>query len=181
MDILHKINPWVLEFPEQAEYGPFLLVSVVSFAVVAWFLFRVVPKPAIGNISGILDDRKRAIQTASEQVEETLRETEAMRNDYRQRLEKIEDETERRMAEAVREAESLRETILAEAKVNAAAIQRRGEDEVARERAKARVSLRAEFVDDVIQAAEYAASRSLDNTQQSRLVSEFVQNVGAKA
>ena len=51
---------------------------------------------------------------------------------------------------------------------------------VSRERAKARLTLRREFVEDVIRAAEYAAQRSLDGRQQERLVGEFVRQVRVK-
>jgi F-type H+-transporting ATPase subunit b len=142
-----------------------------------FFLFLLIRKP-IGNIiGGLLTERQRDIAETAAQVETTQREMDQLRNDYRQRLEHIEDETERRMAEAIREAEDLREQILAEAHQVAAAIVQRGQDEVERERAKARVRLRNQFVDEVIDAAEYAVGRSLDAALQKRLLQNFMRNV----
>jgi F-type H+-transporting ATPase subunit b len=100
-----------------------------------------------------------------------------MRNDYRQRLENIEEETKTRLEAAVAEAGRLREQILEEARGLAADIVRRGEEEVAQERAKAQAHLRIQFVDSVIRAAGYAASRSLTDADQGRLLGEFVREV----
>jgi F-type H+-transporting ATPase subunit b len=170
--------PWVIEHPPEAGLLPFVMVSVIAFAVVVWFVLKMVPGPMI---RGILDERKTAIAHAADQVQSTLRETEHMRNDYRVRLEGIHQETERRLAEAVHEAESLREAILEDARKAAAAIVQRGHQEVERERAKTVKTMRTEFIDDVIQAAQYAAASSLDSNAHQRLVREFVQEVGAKS
>ena len=84
------------------------------------------------------------------------------------------------MSEAVREADDLRSHIISEAHKLADQIVRRGEDEVSRERAKAMVGIRRQFVEDVIGAAEHAAGR-LDGTNHRRLVDVFVRNVGANS
>lgn len=169
--------PWTLHPPPGIAKSQWFIILALGFALIAFIVWRFV-LPMVG---GYLSERQQAIADAASQVEETLRDTEMMRNDYRQRLEAIEDETERRMEEAIREAESLRERLLEEARQNAESLIRRGEEEVARERAKAAVLLRAQFVEGVIRAAEYAAARSLDETQQRRLVEEFVQKVGARS
>jgi F-type H+-transporting ATPase subunit b len=170
--------PWIVEHPPEAGFLPFLMVTVIAFLVVAWFVWTKIPGPMI---RGILDERRSAIAHAADQVQSTLRETEQMRNDYRLRLEGIHSETERRLAEAVQEAESIRDAILEDAKKVAAAIVQRGHEEVERERAKTVKTMRTEFVEDVIAAAKFAAAGSLDAGAQQRLVQEFVSSVGAKA
>jgi len=169
--------PWTLHPPPGVSKGQWLVILVIGFALIALIVWRFI----VPMIGGFLSERQKAIAEAANQVEETLRETEILRNDYWQRLEAIEEETERRMEEAVREAEALRERILAEARQNAEALVRRGEEEVARERAKALALLRTQFVEGVIRAAEHTAARSLDAAQQKRLVDEFVRNVGVKS
>jgi F-type H+-transporting ATPase subunit b len=178
MPSIQEFIPWVVERPPDAGYLPFLMVSVIAFVVVVYFVFKVVPGPMI---RGILDERRTAIAHAADQVQSTLSETEHMRNDYRARLEGIQSETERRLADAVNEASTLRDAILEDARKHAAAIVQRGHEEVERERAKTVKAMRGEFVEDVIQAAQYAAAGSLDANAQQRLVQEFVKNVGAKS
>jgi F0F1-type ATP synthase membrane subunit b/b' len=174
--LLH--NPFVLEHPGDVSDIQWLIVRGIGFLLVLWIILKfIIPM----FFKQQLIDRQQNIVTAAEQVEQTMRETEQMRNDYRVRLERIEDEAEARMAEAIREAEDLRNQILAEEMINSENIVRRGEAEVSRERAKALVHLRSQFVEDIIGAAQYAASKSLDAPKQQRLVSDFVKNVGAKS
>lgn len=171
-------NPFILEHPGEISDVQWLIVRGIGFVLVAWLVVKWL-WPSM--IAPALTDRRTQIAQAAEQVQETMRETEQMRNDYRVRLEGIEDETEARMNEAVREAEDLQQHILNEARQTAATIVRRGEEEVSRERAKAVVQMRTKFIDDVIQAAQYAAQQSLDAPNQRRLVEEFTKNVRAKA
>jgi F-type H+-transporting ATPase subunit b len=170
-------NPFVLEFPAGISTTQWLIVRGIGLLLVIWVVVKfILPTQITPHLVG----RREEIVIADKQVEDTMRETRQMRDDYRQRLEGIEGETAARMEEAVREAGDLREHIIAEAKLTAESIVRRGEEEVSRERAKATVGLRKQFVEDVIGAAEHAAER-LDGAHQSRLVDLFVKNVGAEA
>jgi F-type H+-transporting ATPase subunit b len=166
--------PWGFKPPPDVSQFQWAVVLTAGF-----ILFALVYAKVIGPIvRSLLQERQAAIIETYNQVETTLRETEQLRNDYVQRLEHIEDETEARMADAVREAEMLRDQILEEARHNAALLIQRARDEVERERAKALVHLRTEFIDDVIRAAEFAVEKSLDPAQQKRMVQEFIQKVG---
>lgn len=177
MDFLHKW-PFILEHPPEIVDWQWLVIRLIGLALVVWVILKFI-WPSM--IRSHLVDRHAAIVEADKQVQETMHETAGMRDDYKARLEGIHSETQKRLDEAVREAEALREQILAEAHVNAQAIVRRGEEEVARERAKAMVLLRRQFVEGVINAAQYAASSSLGPTQHRRLIDEFTKEVGAKS
>src|SRR5512144_135308 len=134
-------NPFALEHPPEITDFQWLIVSAIGFLILAFIVGKwIVPS----MITPHLRDRRKAIADADAQVRETRRQTEEMRNDYVARLEHIEDETERRMQEAVKEADELRERILAEAQASVEALRRRGEEEVARERAKALIHLRGQ-------------------------------------
>jgi F-type H+-transporting ATPase subunit b len=170
--------PWVLEHTDKVTDVQWLVVSTIGFLLVAWLVVKFVwPQ----MIQPHLTDRHRSIVQAAEQVETTLRETQQMRNDYKQRLERIEDEAERRIAEAMVEAANLRGQILDEAKQTAGGLARRGEEEVDRERAKARQQLRTQVVQGAINAAQYAATNSLNDSNKRRLSDEFVAELGGKA
>jgi F0F1-type ATP synthase membrane subunit b/b' len=172
--------PWVLHPPPSITNASapittfqWLVISLAGFAALAFIVVKFV----VPVIRGMLNERREAIEAADAQVKATLADAERMRNDYRQRLENIEEETKTRLEAAVAEAGRLREQILEEARGLAADIVRRGEEEVAQERAKAQAHLRIQFVDSVIRAAGYAASRSLTDADQGRLLGEFVREV----
>lgn len=175
-------SPWTLH-PPPSITNPlvsittfqWLVVNIAGFAALVYIIVKFV----VPVIQGMLNERRTAIEDAAEQVASTLAETERMRNEYRQRLASIEDETRTRMEEAVSEAARLRDQILQEAQSTAAAIVQRGQEEVAQERAKAQVALRIQFVDSVVRAAGYAASRSLTDEDRRRLMSDFVREVGS--
>lgn len=167
-------NPWILEHPAEVTDVQWLIVSTIGFVLVAFIFYKFV---LLGMIAPHLKDRTVAIEEADRQVQQTLAETEQLRNDYRQRLERIEEETQQRMTAAIREAENLRDQILADGREHAAALVRRSEEEIAHERAKSMLLLRKKFVEDTIHAAQYAASRSLAPQDQSRLVAGFIQEL----
>ncbi len=169
--------PFVLEHPPEVTDVQFLIVRTLGFLLIAVLIVKWVwPTYVQPHLSA----RQTAIAETADQIERTNRETEEMQTDYRRRLEGIEQETQRRIADAIREAEALRESILAEAQSTASGIVRRSQEEVARERAKAMVQLRAEFIESVIGAARHAAVHSLDG-QQRRLVDSFVRSLGANS
>lgn len=170
--------PWVLEHTKDVTDFQWLIVTGIGFLLVALLMARFV-WPSM--VKPYLVNRDQGIRQAAEQVETTLRETASLRNDYRRRLEQIHDETRQRMEEAVHEADNLRTTILAEAQQNAEALVRRGNDEVERERAKAMARLRTQFIQGVIGAANDAASRSLDDSHQRRLIDAFINDLGVKS
>ena|ERR1051325_9477728 len=170
-------NPFILEHPGEFTDIQWLVVRGVGFILVFWIFWKFI-RPMVGVH---LISRHEAIVDADHQVQTTLLETKDMRDDYRARLESIHDETRRRMDEAVHEAESLREQILAEATQTAAVISRRGEDEVAREHAKAMLHLRTQFVEGVIGAAKHAAAGSVTENHHRRLIEEFTKDLASKS
>lgn len=169
--------PFQLEPPAPIQPIPWLIEMTIGFVLLAF----IVGKFVVPMLAGILAERSRAIADAAGQVAETLNDARTLRDDYQQRLEHIEDETERRMDQAVAEAGELQQRILAEAREQATAIANRGAAEVERERAKVTVHLHREFVDDVVGAAAYAMSQAIDEDLQRRLVADFVARVRAGA
>jgi F-type H+-transporting ATPase subunit b len=165
--------PFKLEPPSPLAPIPWASELTLGFLLLAF----VVGKFIVPMLADMMQVRARSIAEASDQVEATLRDVETMRNDYRQRLENIEDETEQRMAQGVEEAQALRAQILAESEVLARDIVERGNSEIERERAKISIQLHREFVDDVIGAAAFAMRQSVDDRLQERLVADFVSRV----
>jgi len=171
-------NPFILEHTSDISDIQWLMVRSAGFVLVAILIVKWV-WPTFFAPS--LKDHQEGILHAQASITSTLNETAAMRDEFRARLQGIEDETERRMEEAVQEAVRLKSHILSEGETLAAAIIRRGEDEVIRERDKAFVMLRKEFIEDVIGAAQYAAEKSLNVGRQRKLVEDFVGKIGSKS
>lgn len=168
-------SPFQLEHTPDITDIQWLAIRTVGFVLILAIVWRFI----VPMVGGLLRDRQVAIEQADNQVKATLGETERMRNEYRQRLEQIEDETEQRMEAAVREAEDLRSHIQAEAREAATGLLERARQDVEQERRKTFVHLRSEFVDDVVRAAGFAAAQTVDASTQRRLVQEFARDLGA--
>ena len=170
-------SPWVLEHPSNINNLQWLIVTGIGFILIAWLVGKFI----IPMIGGMLDERKKSIVDAAAQVESTMHEAEQMRNDYKSRLDGIQEETRIRLEAAVKEAEALEQQIRQETDRDAKNVIQRGYDEVSRERAKAYLRLKEQFVNDVVNAAQYAAQRTLGDADKNRLVDEFIDNVGVKS
>ncbi|MBM3494743.1 MAG: ATP synthase F0 subunit B [Armatimonadetes bacterium] len=170
------VSPWILEHTSDVTNLEWFIVRTVGFIVLAAIVVRFI----VPVIRSMLSVRRQTIVETTEQVRNTLVETEQLRDDYRGRLERIAEETELRLGEAVREAEELQASIRDEAREQADALVERTRRELRREREKTMAHLRIEFTDDVIEAARHAASRSLTRERQADLVGMFVREIGAE-
>ncbi len=169
--------PWALEHTPDVTDPQWLIIRMVGFILLA----VIVLKFAVPAVASMLAERQRDVAETAEQVHQTMQDAEMLRDDYRARLESIEDATEARMAEAVTEAADLKLHILAEAAALAEAVRQRARDEVLHEQTRTTVKLRQEFANNVVAAAAYAARQSLTSEDNSRLVADFVADLGAKA
>jgi len=169
------LPPWLLEHTSEVTDLQWLLVRTAGFAALAFIVVKFI----VPVVRGMLNSRLRAIEETAEQVRSTLEETERMRDDYRERLDNIAEETARRLEAAVAEADQLRQHIEGEARQQSEAIVAQTRAELRREHEKAMARLRIEFAEDVVEAARFAASRTLTQDRQADLVGAFVRELGA--
>jgi len=170
----HLVFPWVLEHPSNISDYQWLVTLLAGFLLLAWLIWRFV-FPVVGNM---LESRARTIEESREQIRQTLEDARRLRDDYQDKLDNIAEETRRRLDEAVAEAAELRAHIEREAREQAAAITERAHREVERDREKALADLRIEFVEEVIDAARYAAAHTLTDDRQERMLDMFVSGIG---
>lgn len=161
--------PWELEEKSIA------LSLVLGFVLLVLLLWRVaVPYLSYPHYRRVLDERADRIATNKRQVDEALTEIENVRNDYVQRLQRIEQEERERIDSAVREADAARAEIIAEAEVLAHAIRRRADEEQARERTRQRILFRQQLVRTTLDAAEQAIKENTDAGLQHKLIDDFI-------
>lgn len=170
------VSPWILEHTSDVTAFHWLVVRTLGFVLLLGLVVRFI----VPVIAAMLQHREQAVAEAAVRLRDTLAETRQLRDDYRDRLERIHDEAEVRLAEAVRESEELRDAIEAEARRTSDALFERTRADIERERDKSFEHLRIEFADDVIEAARFAASRTLTPERQSALVGEFVRELGER-
>jgi F-type H+-transporting ATPase subunit b len=122
----------------------------------------------------LLTERTNRIETNHNQVQQALAEARTLRDNYAVRLRDIEVEQRQRIEAAVKEAETSRTEIIADAQQLATAIRLRTEQEIARERTRQRIQLRREIVQTTLDAAERAVKASSTDSVQHQLIGDFV-------
>lgn len=167
MDPNQNIGPLALNFP-------LIATQIIGFLLLLWFLNRFVFK----LIFGILDQRQKDIQTTYDQLDLDRASMEETRRKYEERLANIEAEAREHIQAAVKEAQALRDNLVADAQQRAESIVTQGRNEAERERQKAFLEMRQDIVALTIAAAGKLIGESLDDAHHTRLVDDFITNVG---
>ena len=168
-----------LPFPFLIEDIKAFVALVVGFVILLWILGKVnVPYLSLPYFRTMLGERASRIEEAHNQVQRALEEAQQVRNDYATRLTRIEEEARAHIAAAKREADTARTEIIAEAQQSAVALRRRAEEEIARERQRARIQLRRQIVQITMDAAGDAARAHSNETVQRQLIRDFIARAG---
>jgi F-type H+-transporting ATPase subunit b len=151
-----------------------ILVNILGFVLLLWIL----KKFLYGPITKMLADRAEQVRSTYEAAEAEKASMEQLRTDYERRLAGIEAEARQKIQTAIKEAQSVRDEIIADSRGRAEGILQRGQEELLREREKTLVALRQEVADLVIGASSRLIERSLDDAAHRKLVDDFISSVG---
>jgi F-type H+-transporting ATPase subunit b len=151
-----------------------ILAQMMAFAILVWVLGKFLFRP----IQGILVARQDEVRGTLEQVAADRRAMEQSRQEYEQRLATIEAEARDKIQGALKEAQALKDEVIATAQTEADRIVRRGEEEIRREKQKALVELREEVADMAVMAAGKILGSAIDDQRHRALIQDFVSKVG---
>ncbi len=155
---------------------PLIITQVIGFLLLLWFLNRFVFKP----IFGILDERQRLITESYDQMDADRARMEETRRQYELRLQGIEEEAREKIQAAVKEAQGLRDSLVADAQAHAATIIEQGRNESERDRQKAFLEMRSQIVTLAVSAAGKVIDANLDGARQTKLVDDFIGSLGTE-
>jgi F-type H+-transporting ATPase subunit b len=134
--------------------------QILGFLLMLWAL----RKWAWGPLVGMLEKRREKIEGDFREADRVKAEAEALKVSYEQKLRGADTEARSRIQSAVEEGQRVAAEIKSQAQTEATQRLARAEDEVAREREKAKEQLK---------------DQKLDDPAQRKLASEFVDEVGA--
>ncbi len=163
-------GPFLVEHPKD------LLATLVGLILLALLLYRF----AVPGAKSMLTDRATRIETETTQIDRQLRDIAQLRTDYANRIAGIEAEQRERIAAAVRDADNARADIIADANEAAHLVQRRGEEEIERERTRQRIIMRQQMVQITLDAAEQAIRAQNNDQVQRNLIHNFIAQVADK-
>jgi F-type H+-transporting ATPase subunit b len=149
--------------------------QIVGFILLWMLLAKFLFKPVVA----LLQTRTKEIKATYERADAELAATEQLKADLDARLAGIETEARARIQSAIKEAQSAKDDMMAEARERVEATIRRGEEELAREREKILAEIREQTVDLSMAAAGKLIGESLDDARHRKLVNDFIDTLGS--
>lgn len=147
----------------------------MNFAALLIILVKFLSKP----IANAMGSRRMAIVNQFEELNGRRAEVEATYKGYEARIGQIESEVAEILEAAKAQAEVAREKILADATRAAADIEKKAKMSIQYELSLAKNTLRAEVADQAALMAEEIIRKNLTETDQAKLVEDYLEKVGA--
>ncbi len=152
-----------------------VLTQILGFLILLWGL----RKFAWGPVMGMLEARRQKIAGEFDLAATKQSEAEQLKARYEQELRGIEAQARQRILDAVTEGQKVAAEIKAQAQRDAVERGVRADDEIAREREKAKELLKERMIHLAMRSAEKILRQKLDDASQRKLVGEFIDEVGA--
>lgn len=150
-----------------------MITQVIGFLLAVWILKAFAWKPLLK----MLDDRKQKIIGDINEAENIKSDANKVLDDYKSKLRDIETEARSKIQEAVSDGNRIASEIREQAREESGQILEKSREELARDVAKARVQFRDEMADMAIRAAEKIISTELDDSEQKRILDDFLREV----
>ena len=151
-----------------------VLTQIVGFLI---FLF-LIRRFAWGPVLEMLEARRAKISGDLADAERKKQEAAELKARLEQELRGIDQQARQRIQEAVTEGQRIATEIRADAQAQARARLDRAEAEIEGERAKAQKSLHEDMARLAVGGAERILRKKLDETEQRRLIGEFIAEAG---
>ncbi len=150
-----------------------LIWRTMNFVVLAGVLVFLLKKP----LAQALESRRQGIRDQLDDLEKQKQEAETQLSAYKDKLNQLEKEVEKIVAEYVKDGEAIKAKIIEEAKASAEKLQGQAKKNIEHEFEKARNELRAEMADQAVAMAEELIKKSIKAEDQERIISEYLAKV----
>ena len=148
--------------------------QILGFLLLLWGL----SKWAWGPLTAQLEARRQKIAAEFSEAERRQAAADALKAKLEQDLRDIEAQARARLLESVAEGQKVAAEIRAQAQKDAQDRLARAEDEVMREREKAKEILKEQVIDLSLATAEKILKTKLDDPAQRKLAGQFIDEVG---
>lgn len=149
----------------------YLISQIVNFTLLAVLLYFVAYKP----ILRMLDQRSERIQKGLEDAEAASKRAAEIEQEFQKQMAVARKEGQEIVAQATQVSEKTRQEILARAHEDARGMIDKAKEEIGRERDQALSDLRRDVGELSVSIAEKIIGRTLDESSQRRLISEFLE------
>lgn len=150
-----------------------LLYRFINFAVLLGALIFLLRKP----MGKALDGRRQGIRDQLDDLERQKQEAQKKLAEYKGKLNLLQEEVEKIVADYVKEGEAAKEKIIAEAKGAAEKLQKQAKKNIEHEFQKARQELRAAVAEQAVAMAEELIKRNVTDEDHERIIDEYLKKV----
>ena len=156
------VNPWTALLT--------LANTIALFLVLKKFLFKPVMK--------MIQDRQHEIDTMYDEADQAKQNALSIQAEYEQKLSVATETSEKMVKEAVARGKNREEEIIRQARADAAAIMDKASADIAQEKKKALNDAKDEISGIAMSIAEKVVGRQLNAADQSKLVDQFINELG---
>jgi F-type H+-transporting ATPase subunit b len=160
---------------------PLDLGKTVSMIGMFLFLFPLLNFFYFKPLTGAIQDRTTDLERTFSEAEELRAQMGQMRTDYERRLAETEADARSKIQAQIKEAQTLRQTLMTEATAKADDLVKRANQEIEAEKNKVLGELRLEVVNLTLAATEKLIGENMDSDKNRRLVNEFIDRIEVKA
>lgn len=158
---------------------PFEPGKTVAAIGVLLILFPVIKIFFTAPLETALQERNTSLMETFGEAEALRGEMQTLRASYEARLAETEAQARETINAQLREAQSIRQTLMNEAGQKAQALVNNAEAEVAAERTRLMTELRTHVTDLALSAAERVVGENMDTDRNRRIVDDFIANAQA--
>lgn len=150
-----------------------------TIAVIGVFLilFPIIRGFFITPLAEAINARTSELEGTFAQAEELRTEMSSMRNEYEKRLAATEAQARETIQAQIKEAQTLRTTLVAEASAKADEMVRKAQEEIEHSKHKVITEVRLEVVNLTLGATERILGENVSNDTNKRLIQEFIDKV----
>jgi F-type H+-transporting ATPase subunit b len=152
-----------------------VFTQIAGFLVLVWAL----RKWAFGPLTAMLEARRQKIVGEFQHADGLKNEALELKSRYENDLKGIDAQARQKLQDAVAEGQRVAGEIKSQAQTEAQQRLERAQDEIAREREKAKELMKEQIVTLSMRTAEKILRQKLDDPTQRKLVGEFVDEVSA--
>ena len=156
------VNPWTALLT--------LANTIALFLVLKKYLFKPVMK--------MIQDRQHEIDTMYDEADQAKQNALSIQAEYEQKLSVATETSEKMVKEAVARGKNREEEIIRQARADAAAIMDKASADIAQEKKKALNDAKDEISGIAMSIAEKVVGRQLNDADQSKLVDQFINELG---
>ncbi len=147
-----------------------LISQILAFVGLVLVLLKFV-KPALGKALG---ERSRSIEETFRKIETETAETARALAEFKEKLSRLRQESDRRLEQALADAHKTRAQALADAELQVRAAMEKARREIGIERDKAVLELRHAATDLTLRAADHLVQSVMNDPHQGRLVDRYL-------